>query len=172
MREIDTEAERMFAEVGEQEAVQVPQVGWSVAQCFRHLNLTTEGFLQAWKAAETIPATGAPRGYGWLERAMLGWMEPPYRMKSKTPAGFVPGASGSWDLVKEEFRGEQERVLAAVAEAGGFAMDTNKVQSLFASWLRYGLGFSFDVFAAHERRHLWQARRVAEAMRARVPRAG
>jgi hypothetical protein len=37
-----------------------------------------------------------------------------------------------------------------------------RVQSPFASWIRYPLGFSFDFALTHERRHLWQAWRVRQ----------
>ena len=133
-----------------------------------HLNLTTDAFLLAWSAAEVKPAAktdGKSRQYGLLERSMLRWMEPPYRIKSRTQATFRPGEADSWEATIERFWTGQERVLLATVTAQDFDLNANKVRSPFAAWLRYPLGFSFDAFAAHERRHQWQARQIVDSLK-------
>jgi hypothetical protein len=38
------------------------------------------------------------------------------------------------------------------------------MRSPVASWLHYSLGIGFQIFLAHERRHLWQARQVRHSI--------
>ncbi|WP_035349127.1 DinB family protein [Edaphobacter aggregans] len=133
---------------------------WSIAQCIHHLNLTTDAFLTAWRDAERVVLAGQgteSRPYGWFLRRMLWTMEPPYRMKTKTAKGFQPGEVDSGLFTLEAFRERQPLVKDAAREACGYDLTRSRVRSPFVSWMRYPLGFSFDLFAAHERRHLWQA---------------
>lgn len=125
---------------------------WSIAQCIHHLNLTTDAFLPAWRDAERVVVAGhgtESRPYGWLLRRMLWTMEPPYRMKTKTAEGFQPGEVDGGHSTLEAFRERQPLVKGAAREACGYDLTRSRVRSPFVSWMRYPLGFSFDLFAAH-----------------------
>ena len=57
----------------------------------------------------------------------------------------------------------QVRVVALLQQAQGRRLDQVKVVSPFDSRISYNLFAAFRLFAAHERRHLWQAERAAGA---------
>jgi len=47
-------------------------------------------------------------------------------------------------------------------QANGIDLSRSCVRSPLASWIRIPLGSAFASMAAHERRHLWQARKITE----------
>lgn len=56
----------------------------------------------------------------------------------------------------------QDRLLKRLGRAEGLDLAGIRLSSPFFSFLRMDLGTAFAVVAAHQRRHLWQAERVAE----------
>ena len=60
----------------------------------------------------------------------------------------------------------QDELLALLSEARGLALDRIKISSPFQEKMRYSVWSNFVVGAAHHRRHLWQAERVADAISA------
>lgn len=97
-------------------------------------------------------------------RMLLWALEPPPKLRSSAPKNFQPVDIGAPDRVLASFLKTQEDVLAAWAAAKGLALDRLKTTSPFARQVRYSLWSSFVVTAAHQRRHLWQAGRVANAL--------
>jgi len=78
-------------------------------------------------------------------------------MRSQTPAAFAPEPGLHLDDVFEPYL--KQRAVAAglakvmyIGDVGG-----TKIRSPFASWMKYPLDFSFDLWLAHEGRHLSQA---------------
>ena len=61
-----------------------------------------------------------------------------------------------------EFQRIQHDLYSLVAEADGLDLKKIKVASPAASWLKMSLGARLDLIAAHDRRHLWQARKVRD----------
>ena len=134
---------------------------WSPAECLVHLNITTEAYLPLLDAAVAANAA-APRSdsvryrkdaFGWF----LSWiMEPPYRMRVKTPAAFVPGATQPRDAVMADVA----RLNAALADRAralaGLDLNQIKVPSVFGMG-SYNAWSVFTILVAHQRRHLWQA---------------
>ncbi len=142
--------------------------GWSPAECLMHLSLSARAFLpfidEALANAATVRLDPA-RHYrkdpvGWLLTTML---EPPVRMKVKTPQPFVPATAASRDEVVREFERCQGELLKRLSAANDTDIGRVKVRSPFSSRMRYNLLATFSVIAAHERRHLWQAERAARA---------
>lgn len=145
-----------------------PSGGWSPAECFAHLNLTTNGMLplmRAGVAEARQKAWPAPPSYrvGLLARLLRWVLEPPYRMKTATQPAFVPerhltkaDVLHNWD--------EGHRALAAlIDDARGLGIDKALLVSPFdpRGKMRYSVYAALLIIAAHERRHLWQARRAA-----------
>ena len=137
---------------------------WSPAECIAHLNITSEAYLPLLDAAITANA-GALRSdavryrkdfAGWL----LAWtMEPPYRMKVKTPAAFVPGATQPREIVIADFARLNIALADRARSLTGLDLNTIKIPSPFGR-LAYNVWSAFNILAAHERRHLWQAERA------------
>jgi hypothetical protein len=65
----------------------------------------------------------------------------------------------------QTFLGEQERVLALVEQSVGLDLGARKVPSPVSRYVKYNVYSAFRIVTAHERRHLWQARRAALAVR-------
>lgn len=149
-----------------------PEPGrWSVGQCLAHLNIIATKMLPAFERAiadgERRRQHGqGPFKYGWLDRWMLRAMEPPPKRRLRTRPPFVPAAPGPVDQVFAEFLALHDQLIERVRRANGLDLRRVKVRSPVNRLLRFSLGAYFGITAAHDRRHLWQARRVLERMQA------
>jgi hypothetical protein len=56
-------------------------------------------------------------------------------------------------------------VLALVEQSVGLDLAARKVPSPASRYVKYNVYSAFRIVTAHERRHLWQARRAALAVR-------
>jgi len=147
--------------------------GWSVAECLAHLNLTTWGMLPliedaidrarqlGGEAPETLRSA-------LLGRALAWFLEPPYRIRVRTQPAFVAGADLPKIAVLGEWNRAHEALVAVVDRSRGLPIDRVTIVSPFdpRGKMRYSVYSAFLVLAAHERRHLWQAARVADGRRA------
>jgi hypothetical protein len=96
---------------------------------------------------------------------MLEWvLEPPYRMRSKTIAAFVPNADAPKGETIAAFRRSQKALLGWMSSVESLPMDQMIVASPFNAGLRYNAYAALRVMAAHQRRHLWQAERAARGV--------
>lgn len=168
-----------------------PEEGrWSVGECLDHLVRTGEAYLVV--LDEAIDAGWEKRrtGHPPFRRSLLGrWiartLEPPPGLKVRAPSRIrprrpeEPGAGiGSTPDATEEAAGSDEegseasplprflalrdRLARRLGDAKGLDAGRVKVRSPFIPLLRVDLVSAFRVVVAHERRHLWQARRVKE----------
>lgn len=147
---------------------------WSVAECLEHLVLTGEVYLKAFDdAIERGRSQGKTSGDAYRPSLIGRWvarsLEPPPGLKLPAPGIVRPRLEPeqAWgdergdplaaflDL-REAFH---ERLLAA----DGLDLGAIRMSSPFLSMIRFDLGSAFRIVAAHERRHLWQARQVREA---------
>jgi hypothetical protein len=143
--------------------------GWSVGYCIEHLVLTGNEFVAKWDAAlKRARANGyhdtTSFRYPWWQRAVLKATAPPYRLKTKTAQSFLPCSRRSMQETVRRFRAMHQEFAKCLESSRRVNTEGTKIQSPFASWIWYPLGFSFDLALAHERRHLWQARQVQQAL--------
>jgi hypothetical protein len=144
---------------------------WSVAECIAHLSLTTDAYLPAIRQAleegrrRGLRRSGNSFRVELSARMLAWWLEPPYRMKARTPAAFVPGVEDP-EAVLADFLERQRRLLEVLVEGSGLPLDRLPIRSPFAHWMHYGVYAAFVVIAAHERRHLWQAEQTAQKVEA------
>ncbi|HEX9579548.1 MAG TPA: DinB family protein [Gemmatimonadales bacterium] len=141
--------------------------GWSPGQCLEHLNITERAMLQNMRpAAANVRSQGrraeGPTRHGFLMGWFIRTMEPPVKRRLRTGAGFVPSSTLAKDAVLAEFARLHQDVLSLLKEADGYDLSP-KVQSPFAKFLRYKLGSAFALMAAHDRRHVWQAKQAVKA---------
>ena len=61
------------------------------------------------------------------------------------------------------FRAYQVQYIDRLRQSNGIDLARARVRSPGAAWLRIPLGSGFAVMVAHERRHLWQARKITGA---------
>lgn len=167
---ISADADSLLASLSDSQFYWAPDVDtWSVAQCFEHLNVTARSYLpmldESIASAKRfgVYATG-PFRYRWFSRYFVKSMEPPVRRRFKAPAVFQPAPRTAPQRKRVEieagFRGYQVQFVDRLRQANGVDLAKARVQSPANRWIRLELGAGFALMAAHERRHLWQARRL------------
>jgi hypothetical protein len=137
---------------------------WSIAEQLEHLSLTTDAYLPLIDAAAVeLERAGArsegPYRTGLLVRAMLWYLEPPYRQRVPTTPPFEPAPGLDPAAALPRFLDLQRALDQRLARLRGFALDRPKVRSPFNARLRYGLWGALRLIPCHQRRHLWSAER-------------
>jgi hypothetical protein len=142
---------------------------WSVAECLQHLNISTDAYFPVWQ--QVIASAGprktelnAPYPIDFWGRLFSWILEPPPRIRSKTPIAFEPVDCGYVALVLDGFVDRQQRILGALQRCRGRAIDQVKMASPVDPRIRYSIWSSFVINAAHQRRHLWQAEQAIKTL--------
>ena len=138
---------------------------WSAGQCLEHLNATERAFLpRIHEAIERVRASGkrsaGPTRIGFLMRWFIREMDAPPKRRFRTKPAFVPPSALRRDAVLGEFSALHNQLLQYLEHVNGYDLGSVKIGSPFAPLLRYSLGAAFALIAAHDRRHVWQAREV------------
>jgi hypothetical protein len=141
---------------------------WSVADCIDHLNVTARMYLPVLdegiaNAIRQGQYGEGPYAYWWLARMFVRILEPPPRFRTKTPAAFRPPSGRTRHEIMAAFRAYQVQYVDRLRQANGLDIARARARSPVVSWMVFPLGCGFAAMAAHERRHLWQARQVTEA---------
>jgi DinB family protein len=140
---------------------------WSIGQCIDHLNVSARVYLpQLDEGIANAIRQGqyreGPFTYWWLARLFVRFLEPPPRLRSKAPAVLLPPTARTRREIMAAFRAYQVQYVDRLRQANGLDLGRGRVRSPIVSWLHMPLGTGFAAMIAHERRHLWQARRVTE----------
>jgi uncharacterized damage-inducible protein DinB len=139
---------------------------WSIAECITHLNLTTRAFLPL---IDSALANGTKRkvpGFHEYHKDLAGWLlcwflEPPFRMKVKTSPPFEPVQNADRLTLLDEFDMLQDELAKRMEQSIERDLERLKITSPFSSNVRYNLFSALSAVLAHQRRHLWQAERIA-----------
>ncbi len=151
---------------------------WSIAQCVVHLNVSAglyaariEDAIRSGRARGVLGS--GPFAYNVLSRWMLRAVDPSNRRKARSPAKFAPSAGEIYNpaAVLSEFHEAGARWERLLREADGLHLARVKVRSPVFPLIRFSLGASFAIQAAHEQRHLQQANDVLLLL-ARGPEGG
>jgi len=142
---------------------QRPRVkAWSVAECLVHLNLTSTAYLPILTVAIENAHLDRIHGQGPFRMdykgRILKWMcERHGRFKLTTSPEFRPVAVEPAKSILKEFLILQDYLAESLQRANGIAIDRLTVVSPFDSRIKYNVFSCFQILAAHQRRHLWQA---------------
>src|SRR5512140_3103439 len=141
---------------------------WSIAECLDHLivvgNLLIPKLDEAIRAAREQNHAGVgPFRYGVRGTLFIRAQEPPVRRKIRTFPGYVPPTARLTEVVQREFMELQDRLIERARSADGLDLSKMLIRSPAVSWLKFNAAVWFAATAAHERRHLWQARRIRES---------
>ena len=147
---------------------------WSAAECLEHLNISADAYFPVW---QQVIANAGPRKTEWnapyrtdFWGRLLSWiLEPPARIRSKTPSSFEPGAATPVDRALSGFLERQQRIIATIHRCRGRAIDHVRMSSPVDRRIRYSIWSSFVIVAAHQRRHLWQADQAVQKLRSVNP---
>ncbi len=138
---------------------------WSVAECLNHLNVTVTKYLPRIGAmiargrAEGRTARG-PFRHPFVGNWFIRMLEPPPRRRFRVPGVFAPLPGVPAEALLPEFERLRAELLAKIQEADGLDLAALRTASPAAPSLYLSLGQCFGALAAHDRRHLWQARGV------------
>jgi len=136
---------------------------WSPLECVVHLNLSNQAMLpgirHAVAEASESPAEGKKYRMDFTGRFLAWSLEPPALIKIKTSKLTEPLEAEGPEPVLAEFERMHEQLIELLHSSVGKAIDGQKLKSPFAN-LHYNAYSAFRIIAAHDRRHLWQARRA------------
>lgn len=141
------------------------KANWSALECMLHLNLSNQAMLPGIRlAVETAPAASDERTIYKMDLSgrFLAWsLEPPAFIKFKTSKIAIPAdtARVETEPVLEEFERLHQQLIELLHASAGKAIDQQKMQSPFAN-MHYNAYSAFRIICAHDRRHLWQARKA------------
>ena len=142
---------------------------WSIEECLEHLRIVGQWEIQAIEKAvddaraRGLTATG-PFSYGPIERFIIGMTQPPVRQKLPAPQRFRPLHGQPLTAVLPTFLHVQSQFIQQIDRSAGLDLARVKVQTPISRFLRLSLGAMFAQAAAHERRHMDQARRVRDKL--------
>jgi hypothetical protein len=142
---------------------------WSVEECLAHLTMTGQSQVQAIETAinearaRGLTAAG-PFEYPAIERYILRETAPPVRHELPAPRRFQPLHGQPITGVLPTFLHVQSQFIQQLERADGLDLRRVKVVTSISRFLKISLGMTFAQAAAHERRHIEQARRVWERL--------
>lgn len=142
---------------------------WSIGECLDHLNM-------AWGTLSRFDrriAQGREKGLtadGPFHAGLLGGLyirsiEPPVRLRLPSPRRYRPRPNLRVEEVLPRFLQLQEELQTRVEESRGLDLARLRLSSPVTRRFKMSLAEWFAFLAAHQRRHLWQARRVREHAR-------
>lgn len=143
---------------------------WSVAQCLHHLNISSDAYFPVWQqviadAGPRKAEQSSPYKTDFWGRLLSWILEPPARIRSKTPAHLEPANRIELAQVLDGFFDRQQRIVATLHRCRGRAIDRVRMASPADPRIRYSIWSSFVIVAAHQRRHLWQAEQAIATLR-------
>jgi hypothetical protein len=165
---IKSEAQILFGQLIESQLNWQPGSNrWSVAQCLDHLLVTGRNSLShIYEALDDARSRGlmsqGPFRYGMIERWFVRQMEPRAGMRFKAPKAYLPSANRLSAEILPSFYVLQGDFLLCIEAANGIDLSRTKVNNPVSKWFRLSIGQELAFNAAHERRHLWQARLVTQ----------
>lgn len=171
--DIATRFQALIQSSGEDLCCAAPAPGsWSAAQCLQHLNVSSDAYFPVWQ--QVIATAGprkaelnAPYKVDFWGRLLSWILEPPARVRSRTPVHFEPADQADLAQTLDGFLDRQQRIVAALHRCRGRAIDQVRIASPADPRVRYSIWSSFVIVAAHQRRHLWQAERAIATLRMR-----
>jgi hypothetical protein len=138
---------------------------WSIEECLAHLVMVgnrevpaiesaiEDGRSRGWKS-------GGPFEPGPIERLIIELSRPPARLKFDAPRYFQPLHGQPVTAVMPSFLHLQRQFQLLLERADGLDLSRVKVTTPISRFLKMSLCGMFAQIAAHERRHMEQARRV------------
>ena len=142
---------------------------WSIEECLAHLTIVGQwevgAIERAIQDARARGLTGSgPFRYGPLDRFIVRMTEPPVRRKVRSPRRFLPQHGQPVTAIVPTFLHLQSQFLMQIERADGLDLGRVNVATPISRFLRMSLGMMFAQAAAHEHRHMEQARRVREML--------
>lgn len=143
--------------------------GWSIAQCLDHLARINATYTAALRAAVrgrdpvTVPRPG-PIHPGWFSRFFIRTMDAPPRRKFSAPTQATPSPQINREKALTSFIGSHDQVRALLLVSSELDLNRIRFKNPFVRFLNFTVGTGLLIILAHDRRHLWQAKQVRNAL--------
>jgi len=166
---IEADADALVAGLDDEQFNWSPApAAWSIAQCLDHLNNANTLYLARVRPAiEQARARGlrrrAPLAMSWWGRRFVRSLEPPVRLKMRAPRAIVPARRKRKAEVWPEFVRIHGHIRGLVEGSADVDLNRARMKNPFFALVPMRAGTALRVIVAHDRRHLWQARRVRES---------
>lgn len=141
---------------------------WGLAEICSHLDRITTLYLPA--IDDGIRRGHADAAYsdrafqGNVVSRLLVWsMEPPVRVKMRSPQALLPLPDRAPDDARQAYRASQNALELRLERAAGLDLAHVRVVPPTLKGLRLALGTVLAVLLAHERRHLWQGTEIRQS---------
>ncbi|MFN8060387.1 MAG: DinB family protein [Vicinamibacterales bacterium] len=167
--EIERDARAIVDGVREAEGTwRAAPASWTVAECLDHLAVGNRVYLDAMRPAAARARTRGRLRRGPARPGLVGgwfvrWLEPPVtrRRTIAAPAKIRPRLGPTLASAAQDFIASHDAVRGFLREYAHLDLASVRFPNPFIRGVRFSLATGLHVIAAHERRHLWQARNVA-----------
>ncbi len=140
---------------------------WSVAECIRHLILTgkyvtIEIDKSITNGIKRNKMGNPPFKYGWFNRYFIRYMKHKSHFTMAAPKLYKPDLHSYYDksVLVTSYLDLQEQYCRLLEKADGLDLKRVKVRSPVIPVMRLSLGACFHAMAAHQERHIDQAKRT------------
>jgi len=173
MTRADEAANALAGRVTDEEFFWQPGDGtrWSIALCLDHLAVANTVYGAAIRTAvDRAHAAGWPRkgpaAPGFFGRKFIESLEPPVKRRTKAPGKIKPGPRRSREEILRAYYKAHDDIRQLIVDAAGIDINRATFPNPFIGLVRVKVSTGFNVIAAHDRRHLWQAEQVERELRA------
>ena len=171
----DAAADALASRVTDEEFFWQPDQGrrWSIALCLDHLAIANTVYGRGIRAAvDKARAAGwtrqGPGKPGFFGRKFIESLEPPVKRRTSAPKKIKPLALTSRAQILDAYHGAHDEIRRLIADAAAIDVNRATFRNPFIGLVRVKVSTGFNVIAAHDRRHLWQAEQVEKELRGRT----
>jgi hypothetical protein len=142
-------------------------LSWSIAQCIDHLARTNVTYSTALREAvdrtdlARCPRCG-PIQPGWFSRKFLSKVEPPVTVKVAAPKKVTPVPECGKAETLAAFVKSHDPIRQLVRDTADVDLNRIRFKNPFFRFLPFTVGTGLLIINGHDRRHLWQIRRIRE----------
>ena len=138
---------------------------WSILECLDHITVSAGLTLGAMDRVISDARPAGTRGAAFSSGgAFSAWfthsLEPPPSRKVHAPRKFHPRPTLNPDGILPQFQRMLDRISALVASSSDKDLNSVRYPNPLLPVLRFTVASGLLMFAAHARRHLWQAEQV------------
>jgi hypothetical protein len=166
LRAADEEATKLASRLSPNQADWRPSSqSWNIRQCLDHLAQTNvilaNSLQEAVSRSEKSGGSSSQITPGWFGSFFVAKMEPPATTKFKNPPKVTPSASGNIQDALAAFKKSHELARKVLESSTNVDLNRVRFRSPFLSILYFTVGTGLLTINAHDRRHIWQAERIA-----------
>ncbi len=138
---------------------------WSILQCFEHLLITNQLYMDGLKGAmqegrvRTAEAI-LPFKASFLGKWFIDTLRPESTFKKKTFRIFKPAPSSDDLTITTKFIDEQKKLLQVIKEADQCDLNNIRLTYPASRLFKFSIGEVLTIVVVHEQRHLLQAQNI------------